>query len=1459
MEICQFFDWNLAMLTFYDYLEEFLSLGVLSEDDKISTSKSQNQNSSPQCITPEPQESQILKFTRNSPDKKSISNSHKSSKQSTNYLDITNLAPTARKHLLRSIFRLSLHISHFIASEYLTSINLQREIAFLVISLARKLLKIKDYSSPLLKDLYKVTINNEDYFNKNLAQLELDFSDIYRYFRVNFNEFDDGLGSDNEAFGPFGPFDLTEREYDKLGNAFEGNEELLKKIERYQNKRQKSEDLGMKRSYQNSSERSNKLMKALVKVEYAEQRFKENKARRHSSGVENQFNITSVNVKVVNSGNISNRSIRDNALRVSTKVSGQNSRSEKGSFNSYQNNDDFMNMSVFSKNSKRAEPQNRKRYNSFTTQPPDDIVPTDGTSYIAQNKAERPDIPKPVVKKQNEIYTQNYYKIDSYLNNKNLIEKNFQRSKSNDISTSKIENEDSVIVQNGKTTGKKKGGNKWKSKPKKLTTTPIGEEVGGEEFKSKMLAAYMSLPLKQQLEGIKINGEENNFRKFLQDETLNNSHRTIESELLRGSRFVPLKGYKSDKYVDISKRNSSEMKDDTVKVENAIENFLKSNGSQGNLPYNLTSSVPKKEVEATKKEDKTWEFRMVKTSESASNKINIVGGQIRSVYSHQREDIVKIESNDKYSLGNGLTSQDIKFSSTKKKIEFQKDAEIKIDQPSKEDKMPSDVLRKLDINEKNEFIIPNIDFSDKKEPIIPQTGKEDYKNPKNSIKNENNDSQLRSAKNSANNPRNPLFAQTRLSRNNRPSNQFTDQNIIAARSNSQNTYRSSSNTVKYITGPKQTISGIPQNRPSKPPGLPVYSHRKITKTESGSVYKKNKEGNTLVTKRPKLVDNLAKSGKKKKGRNPDPKSLRYYPSDDNNKQGSMRSMNRRIKYSGNNNSILNMSGSNYQSIDQGNLYNVGKAKFNFSSVNLFGMEKGSLNSSGHNFSSMNKIHLDDISKNIPDSIKNKNLVSNGAYFTLKNRESTNNLNTSRGEISLIRSPKESIQDAPNIKLDSLFNQKQMNTLEQKTHNYQNPLNLTSSEANILNEKPEGNLMNKYLTQNEANNSNNLRHFLQMSHKIQNPINPPNNGLDSQDAASKLRVSKSIDHRFQIPDNFFQNKKDLTIDTENSIRIKNYSSFNGAEEIKKFNTMRNKIDSSPADSLQNNLRGSYSKMNTFLTQIPMNNTTTLRGSYMNNINSLRVSSNLEGFKAQQNLQIQALKQTNGGLRIEGENNSQQPQIINSSRGNLRRVQIANKIKNYEKTDPNVLRNSNHHLNFHQTNTYSRNHLLKGFYQQDTRNLSKSPGSIKLHINQNNLITMNGANQPEMKQSVKNTYLSQNQINTRNDVLDTSKSQRAPDVDEMYKQLKQKHKYNEALKKAAKSSKMALQHVIENQNTGGNGGVNMDKFWLKKKNYYQNTNNGNATFFKELKSQRVKTEGGVTQYLRDAAFRRSRDGF
>jgi hypothetical protein len=47
LEICQFYDWNISFVTFYDILREYLSLGLIDEQDEVLTSNRESAEKSP--------------------------------------------------------------------------------------------------------------------------------------------------------------------------------------------------------------------------------------------------------------------------------------------------------------------------------------------------------------------------------------------------------------------------------------------------------------------------------------------------------------------------------------------------------------------------------------------------------------------------------------------------------------------------------------------------------------------------------------------------------------------------------------------------------------------------------------------------------------------------------------------------------------------------------------------------------------------------------------------------------------------------------------------------------------------------------------------------------------------------------------------------------------------------------------------------------------------------------------------------------------------------------------------------------------------------------------------------------------------------------------------------------------------------------------------------------------------
>ena len=185
------------MLTFYDYLEQFCALGVITEGDSFI-----------QKLSIEDSSTSSLKLVGN----------------------IEQLDSSKKGQLIRNIIRMALHISHYIASNYLTDKTTQRELAYLILVLARKKNFLAAYDHPLLRKLYCVKVQDEPIFKSCLVEINRRCSRNFEGFKISLERFDDGMGDGDEAYYPFTLFDFVEREYDKEGNMVAENMERAEKL-----------------------------------------------------------------------------------------------------------------------------------------------------------------------------------------------------------------------------------------------------------------------------------------------------------------------------------------------------------------------------------------------------------------------------------------------------------------------------------------------------------------------------------------------------------------------------------------------------------------------------------------------------------------------------------------------------------------------------------------------------------------------------------------------------------------------------------------------------------------------------------------------------------------------------------------------------------------------------------------------------------------------------------------------------------------------------------------------------------------------------------------------------------------------------------------------------------------------------------------------------------------------------
>ena len=141
MKLCEFFDWNISMMTFWDYLEQFLALGFLFEDDFVllndeeqlvyeailDPESSVRENMEMMSFnTPEPEESQVLTFdsvkNRQADDRRK--------KQRLEKIKASKMIEEHRNRVIDCILNRSLDLAKQVGKRFLTDTHVQREIAY---------------------------------------------------------------------------------------------------------------------------------------------------------------------------------------------------------------------------------------------------------------------------------------------------------------------------------------------------------------------------------------------------------------------------------------------------------------------------------------------------------------------------------------------------------------------------------------------------------------------------------------------------------------------------------------------------------------------------------------------------------------------------------------------------------------------------------------------------------------------------------------------------------------------------------------------------------------------------------------------------------------------------------------------------------------------------------------------------------------------------------------------------------------------------------------------------------------------------------------------------------------------------------------------------------------------------------------------------------------------------------
>lgn len=154
--------------TYYDYLEEYMSLGLLLESDKIilPSIPSQENNADNRAVINEATQNEDI-------DSETRSNNFSPGPMNklSKLLEIKSLPDFEKFQLLELIERRCLDLTQQLYNKYLTDATIQPEIAYALIVLARQERNIMQADHNSLRELYGVTIKNESEFKMTVETL----------------------------------------------------------------------------------------------------------------------------------------------------------------------------------------------------------------------------------------------------------------------------------------------------------------------------------------------------------------------------------------------------------------------------------------------------------------------------------------------------------------------------------------------------------------------------------------------------------------------------------------------------------------------------------------------------------------------------------------------------------------------------------------------------------------------------------------------------------------------------------------------------------------------------------------------------------------------------------------------------------------------------------------------------------------------------------------------------------------------------------------------------------------------------------------------------------------------------------------------------------------------------------------------------------------------------------------
>lgn len=170
LELSTFYDWNLAMMTYYDLLEQFMHMGLTFATDKIRLSQknsSKRRKAETADQSGKRKNSGDISTQRGTPEDQRKSNDCR-------IVRIGDLETEEKDKILDKLERRCLDLAKQIFEKFHTDPTKQREVAYMIIRTARREAGFVDYDSDMLREFYKMEISDEKELRKSSKKLTLD-------------------------------------------------------------------------------------------------------------------------------------------------------------------------------------------------------------------------------------------------------------------------------------------------------------------------------------------------------------------------------------------------------------------------------------------------------------------------------------------------------------------------------------------------------------------------------------------------------------------------------------------------------------------------------------------------------------------------------------------------------------------------------------------------------------------------------------------------------------------------------------------------------------------------------------------------------------------------------------------------------------------------------------------------------------------------------------------------------------------------------------------------------------------------------------------------------------------------------------------------------------------------------------------------------------------------------------